>query len=247
MYKTFILPLIATLLLHASIVLVFLVDWDGPESRVRKVQPSYVKARLVTLDKPKAVAVKKNTAKAQKAARDKKARADAAARKRAEEKQRELAKQKEASKQKQAAAREAELRQKQQEQQRREDRLAQEAERELAQSIADENQQQQAANDAELAGSYIGMMTETIQRNWSRPPSARNNMEAELMIQLVPTGEVVSVDIIRSSGNDAFDRSAVKAVEKSERFPELQNLPGRVFEQNFRRLIIKFRPEDLRL
>ncbi len=117
----------------------------------------------------------------------------------------------------------------------------------LAEAIADESEQQQAANDTELASSYIGMMTETIQNNWSRPPSARNNMEAELMIQLVPTGQVVSVDIIKSSGNDAFDRSAVKAVEKADRFPELQNLPNRVFEKNFRRLRIKFRPEDLRL
>lgn len=244
MYKTLILPLIATILLHASIVLMFLVDWDGSDSRVLKIQPSYIKARLVTLDKPKAQPVKKTTAPAKKAAPAKKPAVDTAAKKQAEAKQQELAKQREATKQRQKAEQEQQQRQ---EQQRREQELAQEAERELAQAIAAEAQQQQAANDFELAASYIGMMTQIIQNNWSRPPSARNNMEAELIIQLVPTGEVVSVDVIKSSGNAAFDRSAVKAVEKADRFPELQNLPNRVFEQNFRRLRIKFRPEDLRL
>ena len=249
MYKTLVLPLISTLLLHATIVLMFLVDWDGNDSRVRKIQPSYVKATLVTLDKPKAKPVKKNNSAAKKAAAAKKARADNAAKKKAAAKKREVLKQRDTEKQRDAArqrekAKQAEQQRRQQEQR---EQLARQAERELAEAIADESEQQQAANDTELASSYIGMMTEIIQRNWNRPPSARNNMEAELMIQLVPTGQVVSVDIIKSSGNEAFDRSAVKAVEKADRFPELQNLPNRVFEKNFRRLKIKFRPEDLRL
>jgi TonB family protein len=249
MYKTLVLPLISTLLLHATIVLMLLVDWDGTDTRVRKVQPSYVKATLVTLDKPKAKPVKKNTSAAKKVAASKKARADDAAKKRTAAKKREVKKLREAEKQRDVArqrdkAKQAEQQRRQQEQR---EQLARQAERELAEAIAAESEQQQAANDTELASSYIGLMTETIQKNWNRPPSARNNMEAELMIQLVPTGQVVSVDIIKSSGNEAFDRSAVKAVEKADRFPELQNLPNRVFEKNFRRLRIKFRPEDLRL
>ena len=71
-------------------------------------------------------------------------------------------------------------------------------------------------------------------------------MEAELLLQLIPTGEVVSVTLAESSGNAAFDRSAIMAVEKAERFPELQQLESRLFERNFRRLRLKFKPEDLR-
>ena len=59
-------------------------------------------------------------------------------------------------------------------------------------------------------------------------------------------GEVVSVQVLRSSGNSAFDRSAVNAVEKAGAFPELQQLPGREFEKTFRRFRLLFRPEDLR-
>jgi colicin import membrane protein len=71
-------------------------------------------------------------------------------------------------------------------------------------------------------------------------------MEVLLALQLIPTGEVVSVTVVRSSGNTAFDRSAINAVEKAERFPELQNLPSREFEKTFRRFRLLFRPEDLR-
>ena len=67
-----------------------------------------------------------------------------------------------------------------------------------------------------------------------------------MLIQLIPTGEVVSVTLASSSGNAAFDRSAVVAVEKAGQFPELQKLDSRLFEKNFRRLRLKFKPEDLR-
>jgi colicin import membrane protein len=72
-------------------------------------------------------------------------------------------------------------------------------------------------------------------------------MEVELSIQLVPTGQVISVAIIQSSGNSAFDRSAEQAVHQAGRFEKLQELPPRVFEQYFRQLRLVFRPEDLRL
>ena len=104
----------------------------------------------------------------------------------------------------------------------------------------------EAATDEQLTASYIALIARAVEENWSRPPSARNDMEAELLLQLIPTGEVVSVTLADSSGNAAFDRSAIMAVRKAERFPELQQLEARLFERNFRRLRLKFKPEDLR-
>ena len=117
----------------------------------------------------------------------------------------------------------------------------------LARAVAEEEAQEQAAVTAqEMASSYAALIQQTVINYWSRPPSARNGMEVELSIQLIPTGEVVSVSVIKSSGNSAFDRSAQNAVEKAGSFPELQNLPAREFETNFRRFRLLFRPEDLR-
>ena len=98
----------------------------------------------------------------------------------------------------------------------------------------------------EMAASYAALIQQTVVNYWSRPPSARNGMEALLAIQLIPTGEVVSVSVLKSSGSTAFDRSAINAVEKVGAFPELQKLPPREFEKTFRRFRLLFRPEDLR-
>lgn len=69
-------------------------------------------------------------------------------------------------------------------------------------------------------------------------------MRAELLIGLVPTGEVVSVEVVASSGNSAFDRSALRAVRDAAPF-EVPADPV-LFEREFRNLRILFRPEDLR-
>ena len=94
------------------------------------------------------------------------------------------------------------------------------------------------------------MVAATIQaaviNRWTRPPSARNGMVSVLSIQLVPTGEVVGVSVLQSSGNSAFDRSAMNAVERAGRFPEVAKLEDRIFEANFRRFQLIFKPEDLR-
>ena len=125
--------------------------------------------------------------------------------------------------------------------------LAALARAELATVVAEEQSAAEAvATSAEMTASYAALIRQTVINYWSRPPSARNGMEALLSIQLIPTGEVVSVTVVRSSGNTAFDRSAMNAVEKAGSFPELQNLPSREFESTFRRFSLLFRPEDLR-
>ena len=107
-------------------------------------------------------------------------------------------------------------------------------------------QQQATVTAGEISASFVSLIQRTVVNYWSRPPSARNGMECELSIQLIPTGEVVNVTLVRSSGNSAFDSSAINAVKKAGAFPELQNLPSREFEKNFRRLTLIFKPEDLR-
>ncbi len=118
---------------------------------------------------------------------------------------------------------------------------------EFSQAMEEEEMMLEAVDDLDVAQSYTAVVRQAVQDSWSRPPSARNNMQVDLAIQLIPTGEVVSVSVVKSSGELVFDRSAVNAVKKAERFPELQKLQSRVFEKHFRRFILRFRPEDLRL
>ena len=90
------------------------------------------------------------------------------------------------------------------------------------------------------------LMQARITLNWRRPPSARNGMEALLTISLVPTGEVVGITVATGSGSNAFDRSAIAAVERVGQFPEVAVLSISDFERYFRRFPLRFRPEDLR-
>lgn len=118
-------------------------------------------------------------------------------------------------------------------------------EQRLAEAVRGEQEFRIAVTDNEKALAYVGQIQRQIIQNWSRPPSARNGMQALLKVYLVPTGEVVEVVVIESSGNEAFDRSATLAVRKSERFvvPE----EPREFEKNFREFSVLFKPDDLRL
>jgi colicin import membrane protein len=105
-----------------------------------------------------------------------------------------------------------------------------------------------AEQEAEAAArSYVAVIQDRIESFWSRPASARKGMKCELALQLVPTGRVINVTVVKSSGNDAFDRSARQAVLKAEQFKELQDLPPEAFEKYFRELTLVFNPTDLRL
>lgn len=91
---------------------------------------------------------------------------------------------------------------------------------------------------------FIGLIQQTISRNWVRPPSARTGMVVTLRINLLPGGELNSVNVIESSGNPSFDRSALAAIQKAGRFP-VPTDPAK-FDRYFRSLKLRFNPEDLR-
>lgn len=114
----------------------------------------------------------------------------------------------------------------------------------FARALDAESEQLAQREADEMAGSYIGAIIADIERHWSRPPSARQGMQVELRISLVPSGELVDISVVRSSGNTAFDRSAELAVRRAAPFQVPANQT--VFEQRFRRLRLVFTPEDLR-
>ena len=127
-------------------------------------------------------------------------------------------------------------------------------EKKIKHKILDEQETKslQASKQLELenkkiVSSYSAYIIERIEANWNRPPSARRGMESKLLIRLVPTGQVISVKLLKTSGNIAFDRSAEQAVYKVGSFDKLQQLDIQTFEKNFRKLQLVFKPNDLRL
>ena len=118
--------------------------------------------------------------------------------------------------------------------------------REELKTLTDTELAAAGAEEPSLRDMVAATIRAAVINRWTRPPSARNGMVSVLSIQLVPTGEVVGVSVLQSSGNSAFDRSAMNAVERAGRFPEVAKLEDRIFEANFRRFQLIFKPEDLR-
>lgn len=264
------LAVFISLLLHAGLIAAVTLGWQS-QPEPKKLPIRIVQAKLVQLEQtaPKQQApvvaepkqkvidlTKKKQAEAEKAKqaqlkkeREEKARKEKALKEKAE-KERRLAEKKKAEQLKAQQEAEAEQKKKALEQELKkleEERI----QRQLQQEIAAAEQAEQTALAQEqaeaTAQSYVAVIAQRVEQFWSRPPSARKGMQCELLIQLVPTGRVVSVNIIKSSGNAAFDRSAEQAVLKAEQFKELKDVPPDVFEQYFRQLTLIFNPQDLRL
>lgn len=262
MRSSYTLPVIFSLLAHGLLVAAVTWGWQSASVAPRVYKPSYVEAKLVTL-KPKTTKQKTAKPKARKIDLTAKRRAQEKREREAAEKKRRLAQQKkqaEKKRQEEAARKKkaeekallekAQLerqRQREEQQRREEERRQQEMESQFSDALEQEDEFLQAEIAAEQAQSYVALISSRIEQNWSRPPSARKGMTCELQLQLVPTGKVVNVSVVKSSGNSAFDRSAEQAVKKAEQFPELKNMPPEVFERYFRQLRLVFNPKDLRL
>jgi colicin import membrane protein len=54
---------------------------------------------------------------------------------------------------------------------------------------------------------------------WTRPAGIPEGLSARVAVRLGPGGIVLSVQVARTSGNDAFDRSAVTAVRRADPLP----------------------------
>lgn len=123
----------------------------------------------------------------------------------------------------------------------REDELMEQAKRLEAQREREEALAQSAASEIQM---YQSLIQQTIQRFWIRPPSARNGMQVQIRIRMLPGGEVLEANIKKSSGNEAFDRSALTAIQKAGKFAVPSD--PKLFNANFREVTLNFYPEDLK-
>ena len=90
---------------------------------------------------------------------------------------------------------------------------------------------------------YSNLIRDQVIINWKQPSSAKKGMLAEILITLVPTGEIVQVKLTKTSGNQAFDGSALNAVQKVSKFEGL-DMGRRLFDNNFRKFTLVFNPEN---
>ena len=258
-FNNYIVPTAFTILLHVIVLVTVLVGWQMSDTKRYRVDtPRYVKASLVKLEQKQ----QRKVVKKQAVPKPSNKTVSAPTSKPEQKKVVQTRTTPETSVQSTVGAKsvvkaepesepeppkpDPEIeRQRQREEVRQQRR--QQQQQELQRAMEEEEYMMQAEEDELVADSYAAHIKRTVEGYWSRPPSARKDMEVVLSIRLVPSGDVVGVEVTQSSGNQAFDRSAVLAVEKAARFPELKDMPSSVFDAYFRHFTLVFKPEDLLL
>ena len=97
--------------------------------------------------------------------------------------------------------------------------------------------------DLEKVMYFSSVIRDQIMSNWREPKSSKVGLKTEYIISLVPTGEVIDVSLTKSSGDKAFDQSALLAINKVNRFYDLE-MPRKLFDENFRKFTVVFSPKE---
>lgn len=105
--------------------------------------------------------------------------------------------------------------------------------------ILEQMRREAAAAAAKADAAYVGKLKSKIKSNIVLPPDIQGNPEAIFDVVQLPTGEIMSVKLRKSSGHKAYDAAVERAILKSSPLPK----PDRP-EQFQRSLEIKFKPLD---
>ncbi|HEX9208056.1 MAG TPA: cell envelope integrity protein TolA [Steroidobacteraceae bacterium] len=111
-------------------------------------------------------------------------------------------------------------------------------EAELKRALASE-EEGEAIQRSGVVDEYRALLTQTIERNWIRPPSAKPGLECTLNVTQATGGTVLAVAIGTCNGDQAVRESITNAVYRSSPLPAPRD--PRVFE---RRLVIVFKPSE---
>jgi colicin import membrane protein len=106
----------------------------------------------------------------------------------------------------------------------------------MANAAAAEAEQRASANK-KGAADYTNKIRVRIRSNITLPPSIQGNPEAVFEVNQLPTREILSVKLKRSSGNLALDEAIERAIRKSSPLPAPDD-PS-LFQRD---LTIKYRP-----
>ena len=91
--------------------------------------------------------------------------------------------------------------------------------RSLQQAAARAAASKRQAEVAGVVGQHRDLISAKVRGNTRLPDNLAGNPEVRCRVELLPTGEVKSVRVTKSSGNTAYDEAVVRAIEKSSPFP----------------------------
>ncbi len=109
----------------------------------------------------------------------------------------------------------------------------------LDKEVAGAKSAQAAAAAKKSSDEWGARIRGKIRGNIVLPPDIKGNPEAEFLVTLLPSGEVLNLRLTKSSGNPALDAAIERAIRKSDPLPKPEQ--GEVFQ---RELVLKYRPRE---
>jgi colicin import membrane protein len=119
-------------------------------------------------------------------------------------------------------------------------RLQQESEQQAHEAERLAQAREQAAAAGRVVDEYVAKISARIRRNIVSPPGVSSKIRAEFDVTLLPGGQVMEIELTRSSGNSAYDNAVERAILKSQPLPLP---PDAALFNRFRDLHLKFSPD----
>lgn len=86
------------------------------------------------------------------------------------------------------------------------------------------------------------MIVNMVESAWVKPKNIQDGLVCDLRLIVNRNGRIISVSLIKSSGNIRFDNSAMKAVNRVESFNFYNKIPNNLYADNFKKIVITFNP-----
>ena len=90
----------------------------------------------------------------------------------------------------------------------------------------------------------ISLIQKRINSIWKKPALINEDIQAEIQINLAPSGEILKYEMVSSSGNKIFDDSTFRALSNISFITEVIGMDRKYFEKNFRTFNLVFKSKD---
>tara|TARA_B110000003_G_scaffold47723_1_gene46154 strand:+ start:6661 stop:7293 length:633 start_codon:yes stop_codon:yes gene_type:complete len=99
-----------------------------------------------------------------------------------------------------------------------------------------------ASSEEKEINQISNMIINMIESAWVKPKNIQEGLICDLRLAVNKNGRIVSVNLIKSSGNIRFDNSAIKAVYRVESFNFYNKISSNLYADNFKKIVITFNP-----
>ena len=70
-----------------------------------------------------------------------------------------------------------------------------------------------------LMEKHMTLIENKVYQKWIKPPNIQRGLISELRVKLIPSGDVIDVQLIKSSGDAVYDKSCIQAVKAASPLP----------------------------